>query len=107
MIRPLSPGDARKEHRRGIPDEVLTVVNEHLARGGGKCVTIVQKQLVEEITARFPSLTREALFKNGWLDIEGTYEAAGWSVTYDKPGYCETYDASWQFEPKARRRRAD
>lgn len=31
------------------------------------------------------------------LDVEDVYRAAGWEVTYDKPGYNETYDATFTF----------
>jgi hypothetical protein len=40
------------------------------------------------------------------LDIEPIYREAGWIVEYDKPAYCENYDANFTFTiPKGNRRK--
>jgi hypothetical protein len=40
------------------------------------------------------------IYDNHWLDVEEIFEKNGWSVSYDKPGYCESYDASFEFTAK-------
>ena len=48
----------------------------------------------------FPSvgvITR-VLFENHYLDVEELYRQEGWLVTHDKPGYDETYPATFTFE---------
>ena len=42
----------------------------------------------------------EKVFKNKWLDVEEVYRKAGWKVEYDKPGYCEDYEAYFVFEKR-------
>lgn len=44
-----------------------------------------------------PRPSRQFIFDKHWLDIEDTYRKAGWNVEYDKPGYCENYDAYFVF----------
>lgn len=55
----------------------------------------------KEVTHMIPDFIFEAvnqLIKEKWLDIEDHYRKAGWKVTYDKPAYCENYDAYFKFE---------
>lgn len=32
-----------------------------------------------------------------WLNFEGAYRRAGWKVEFDKPGYNESYPATFKF----------
>lgn len=50
------------------------------------------------ILAKLPDVTREQIYENRWLDIEDSYRAVGWHVEYDKPGYCESYEATFTFK---------
>lgn len=104
MIKPISPAEAKKSGRGGIPDEVFQVFNEYLEMGGGRTVIIAQDEIATVISNRYSRLTRELLFRNKWLDVEAAYRAAGWDVEYDKPGFNETYEAHWTFKPKRGRR---
>ena len=45
-------------------------------------------------------IDRSTVFRNGWLNIEATYEATGWDVQYDKPAYYEDREATFTFTPK-------
>lgn len=58
---------------------------------------------MDRILAALPNVKRQEIFDNGWLDIETVYEDSGWSVEYDKPGYNESYEASWTFKPKRKK----
>ncbi len=78
-----------------IPPEVFDIVNEMLASS----LTVMQGVLVERICKRL-GVERAAVFGNHWLDFERAYEAAGWEVRYDKPGYNEDYEPFWEFERK-------
>jgi hypothetical protein len=62
--------------------------------------TIKQEDIIQEILKAKPDLDRQAIFDNDYLDFEAAYEAKGWRVTYDKPGYNETYPASFLFVGK-------
>jgi len=38
--------------------------------------------------------------KNNWLDVGKIYENAGWKVEYDRPGFNESYEATFSFTAK-------
>ena len=46
------------------------------------------------------------VFSAGYLNIESAYEKVGWKVEYDKPGFNETYAATFTFTSKNREPRA-
>lgn len=58
---------------------------------------IIAKSAVPDIAA---AIDRETIFRRGYLNVEEAYREQGWSVVYDKPGYNETYDASFEFKVK-------
>ncbi len=43
-------------------------------------------------------VTSTTVCDNHWLDVEDVYREAGWVVEYDKPGYCESYEATFTFK---------
>lgn len=108
-MKPISPAELRARRVDAIPAFVIEAVNNCLARAGGSGSTIVVKQddIVAEILKLAPpgTLSREAVFENNLLDFEDTFRRVGWSVTYDKPAYCETYPATFEFRAKKGTRR--
>lgn len=101
----LSPTKIAKKHLASIPEVVFEAVNELLAKkGAGGSVTIGQDELLNLLAKKAPEIKRGTYFDNGWLDFEAKYRAQGWKVEYDKPAYCETYEASWSFTPRRGRR---
>lgn len=102
--RAVTPAEARRASGSAFPGVVFDVFNEHLARriGDGE-VTVDQGEVADEIARRL-GITRAQVFERCLLAIEGAYEAAGWHVTYDKPGFSETYPATFTFRPKEGRR---
>lgn len=94
----ISPKEVKKRKLSKIPEVVFTAVNSFLERGHRK---IYQTELLAKLKTLAPEINSSEYFDNGWLDFEPKYRAQGWAVEYDKPGYCETYDANWTF--KARR----
>jgi len=98
MVKPFSPDDVKANKVNVIPDEVIEAVNQLLTENfsDGRA-TIKQKDIV----SRAKGMMRRATnFDNRWLDFEDVYRAQGWDVHYDKPGYCETYDAFFEFTKK-------
>lgn len=59
----------------------------------------MQNEAVALIASRM-DVDRNTVFKNKWLDVESLFENEGWKVNYDKPGYCESYEASFKFTRK-------
>lgn len=104
--KPITPREARAAARDSIPLEVFEAFNELLAEHGANApITIRQEEVVDRIIEKMNrgvavKVTRAMIFDRHWLDIEDTYRDAGWSVEYDKPAYCEDYEAYWTFKPK-------
>lgn len=95
---PITPEQAQRG--RQVPTAVIDAFNERIAQTfDGTQAIVKQKDVVDLLTQR--GFDRAAIFHNRWLDVEGIYESAGWRVTYDKPGYCEDYDATFIFERRA------
>lgn len=81
-----------------IPREVFAAVNKLLVeRLSGDRASILQRDIVAEIEKLNPEFTEGKLVDNHWLDFEDAYRDAGWNVVYDKPGYNESYPASFEF----------
>lgn len=99
MTKPIKPGQVVKK----IPPEVIEVVNEMIQEGwDGASVTIKQDPLVARIAVKL-NVPRQTIFDKGWLDFESLFEKEGWRVTYDKPAYCENYEAFFRFQKKTAR----
>ena len=105
-VKAITPEEVSQE----IPDYVIIGANECIKEHyieDKKCSHFTQDELIEKITDayyRIYPLTpmnsdtlRAELFKKHYLDIEPIYRAAGWIVKYDKPAYCESYDANFTF----------
>lgn len=104
MTQPITPKQALKSKSTAIPPIVFEVFNALIsdrAKLGG--FSLGQK-VVEKALKDAGVDLGEALDK-GWLDIEPHYRKAGWDVDYDKPAYCEAYEASWSFKPAKGARR--
>jgi len=103
MAGPITPKEAMAAHTGSIPEVVFDVFNKLLAErwAPGKII-IKQSEVVAELECAL-GLDRKEVFDKGWLDVEALYEKAGWAVKYDKPGYCEEYDAFWEFTARAKK----
>jgi hypothetical protein len=95
---PISPDDIVEARKVAIPPEVFDAFNELIAENfNDNSATVKQKDVVARIKAKIPGAD---VYANHWLDVETLYEENGWSVYYDKPAYCETYDAFFRFTKK-------
>lgn len=98
-ITPITPTEAGKRRQTCIPDEVIEAFNDLIASNfehGSSHVK--QKDIVAFLVKR--GLTEKDIYDNNWLDVKSIYRKAGWKVKYDKPGYCENYDAFYEFTKK-------
>lgn len=94
---PVKPSEVAERQAEVFPGEVIQVVNELLLnRGGGKQVVIKQRDIVKRLVAL--GIKEKDIYQNHWLDFEPMYRAAGWKVSYDKPGYNEPGEAYFLFE---------
>lgn len=101
-MKAISPQECAAQAGNDIPDMVIEAINDMLKKEyrKGKSVVLRQDDIIAEIQQRDISLTREQIFGRGWLDFEPVFERAGWKVKYDKPGYNESYAATFEFIPK-------
>lgn len=111
-VKPISPSEVPKIHADSIPDEVIEAFNELIAENWSpttKSAGFKQDSVVSRILDKFDhSITgksgrdsmRSEIFKKHYLDVEDLYREQGWIVEYDKPGYNESYSASFKFKIK-------
>ena len=98
-ILPIKPGEATKRKVIDFPDAVLESFNQLIAQNlSGTYSTVLERDVVALMVGK--GLNSDEIYKNHWLDVEGMYRAAGWKVTYDKPGYNESYPASFEFSKR-------
>jgi hypothetical protein len=104
MVEPIKPKDVVKAKGAALPDEVIEAFNELIAKyTDGKVSIVKQKEVVNVILFKLKlrddrdRWTAQGIFDNHWLDVEKVYQKAGWKVEYDKPGYNESYEATFKF----------
>ncbi len=95
MTKPITPDEVPSLKKAALPPEVLVAVNtlivKHYSSG---FATFTQNELLDLIV-ELTGESRSEVFDNRWLDVEDVYRDAGWDVDYDKPGYNETYAATF------------
>jgi hypothetical protein len=103
-VRPIAPEEVLGAKLENFPPEVLETVNRLIAKNiRYGSATVLQKDIVNALTEMGHS--RREVYDNHWLDFEDIYRDAGWNVSYDKPGYNETYDAFFEFRAPKRQQR--
>lgn len=98
MAAPITPEQVATSDY--LPDAVYEVFNTLIStRWDGTQAVVPQEDAVQRIITRL-HCDRAAVFDNGYLDVESAYRRAGWDVVYDKPGFNETYPATFTFRKK-------
>ena len=106
MTEPIKPKDIVSAKKESMPDQVIEAFNELIAeKWDGSSSTVKQSDAVKRIISKFgwDKTQSNELFDNHWLDVEPIFRKAGWKVEYDKPGFNETYPATYTFEKKTTR----
>lgn len=99
VARPIRPEEVLAEKERVLPDAVFESFNTLITRNFNEGVSVVKQEDVLALMME-KGLTRETIFQNHWLDVEGIYRSSGWEVSYDKPGFSESYPATFTFRLK-------
>lgn len=98
---PISPDDVVAVKTKNIPDWVFEVWDGLIASAWDGSRAYIRQDVAKAALIAHPSCPGTAdVFRTGWLDIEPSYRAVGWSVEYDKPAYNESYEASFTFRKK-------
>jgi len=101
-VRPIKPNEIEGEKERTFPDAVLQSFNELITQKfSNGSATIKQDDIVALMVQK--GLNKDEIFEKGWLDVEGVYRTAGWKVSYDKPGFNESYPATFEFSRSKKR----
>lgn len=96
-IDPISPSEITDRKITTFPDIVIKIWNNAIVSAwNGKSAKILQTEITDRLASAFDT-TRSNIFSLGYLDIEDMYRKAGWVVSYDKPSYCDDYDAYFTF----------
>jgi len=95
-IKPITPVEAA--NKQEIPDFVFEAFNKLISENYyNKQAKVVQKDAENLIRQLMPDGID---FNYNWLNVESAYQQNGWEVEYDKPAYCESYDAYFVFKEK-------
>jgi len=105
-VQPISPQEALDAKITTIPDWMIETVNEMLTSRMTKrpYITLLQKDIcnaaIKKAAEAGVKTSSSEIYAEHWMDFEPFYEKAGWKVAYDKPAYCETYEANFTFTKK-------
>lgn len=96
MSKPIRPEEIGAARKAIFPPAVFEAFNAEIAANytAGRA-RVLQEDVVARLVAG--GADRQTIFDKGWLNVEETYEAEGWDVEYDKPGYNESYGAFFIF----------
>ncbi len=98
-IAPIKPDQIPALQEVAIPDVVIEVFNALIAKNyRSGYSSFLQDDAVAELMKK--GLNKKDIYANNWLDIEEIYRKNGWKVEYDRPAYCESYPASFNFSKK-------
>src|SRR3989338_5420223 len=96
-VSPIRPDEVAKEQSITFPDAVFESFNALILQNFvNGYATIKQEDVVTLMVDK--GLVVNDIFKKGWLNVEEAYQQAGWKVKYDKPGYNESYPATFEFK---------
>ena len=82
-----------------LPVVIQAVNNLLKTKFRGKSVTIKSKEIIAEIK-RLGGPSSKVLYDTNQMDFEPIFRVFGWEVSYDRPGYNESYDSYYEFTPK-------
>ena len=100
-VRPVTPDEVVAHKENVLPAAVLESFNELITRNfSGNQATFKQEDVVALMKRK--GLKRTEIFKKGFLNVKDVYSKVGWTVEYDKPGYNESYPATFTFTKKKR-----
>jgi hypothetical protein len=104
MSGPIKPSEIEDRKASTIPSEVFDSFNELIAeRWDGRQSKFTQEEVLSLLMSKlqvstYNTTSRKDIFTKKWLDVEPLYRQVGWKVDYDKPGYNETYEATFTFQ---------
>lgn len=100
MAGPIKPHEVVAQKKQYLPEEVFQAFNQMIAQNwDGSQATFTQREILARLV-EVVNMNRSEIYERRYLDVEPCYRAEGWEVEYDKPGYNETYEATFTFRKK-------
>lgn len=100
MSKPITPAQVAQKQGDVIPAAVFDAFNAEIAATFvGGTAKVLQDRVVSRLTDG--GMSRREIFDSGWLNVEESYQAAGWKVSYEKPGFNESGEACFTFDAGA------
>ena len=97
--RPIKPEEVRARRIDFIPSIIFETINTMICeKFDGKSVTLKQDDILKRVCNESSGLTRKEIFNKHYLEIEHFDREQGWKVEYDKPGFNESYPATFTFK---------
>jgi hypothetical protein len=95
-VKPISPNEIVGKKEQSFPDAVLEAFNEIIVGNYSQGQASFKQDDVIKLMVK-KGVKRADIIPKGYLDVEDVYREQGWKVEYDKPGYNETYPATYTF----------
>lgn len=105
IVEPIRPDEIGNAKAQQYPAFVLRAFNQEIAANytAGRAVVYQNKviqTIIECALQEGAVIDRGDVFDKKYLNVEEIYEDAGWKVSYDKPGYNESYEANFTFKKR-------
>lgn len=97
MTSPIKPDEVVSKKAVSLPKEVIEAFNELIAKHWNGTTSTFKMEEVELLICNKLDCRSEYLYRNHFMDVEDIYRAEGWAVYFDKPGYNESYSATYEF----------
>lgn len=97
MTKPITPNECVAIKEKSLPDAVIVAFNRAIAEKWDGRISIIRQEFVALQIADALGIPVSDVISRGYLDVEPIYRKAGWKVKYDKPGYNESYPATFEF----------
>ena len=94
-MRPITPHEVSKNNAK--PEAVIAVFNDLIQKYWDGTRARFYPSEAASLIATKMGVETHVIYDYHYLDIEDVYEEAGWKVLYDKPGYYESYPATFEF----------
>lgn len=94
MSKPITPEEAKAKHLEEIMPEVFESFNELIVKNLCNRYSSFKQKEVEKLVVE---KLKGKQFYSKMLNVEEAYRKVGWKVVYDRPGYNESYDATFSF----------
>lgn len=100
-IQPINPNEIISEKVKIIPDQVIRVFNELIARNWNKDKSIVFTNEAVEFIKFLTGASKDTIIQNHWLDVEPLYRENGYEVTYHESQGNESFPSYYEFRKKS------